>query len=148
MSRCTFFGHRDCLDSVKECLTEEIERCILQRGVDIFYIGHQGRFDAMAICVLKEMKKKYPHIEYYVVLAYHPSVTKETAFSYNENGILPDGIERVSPRYAINFRNRWMLERCDYVLAFVTRSHGGAAGFVSAAMRKGKTVINVAEKIT
>jgi len=48
------------------------------------------------------------------------------------------------PRYAIAARNKWMLERADFVVAYVKRDIGGAARFVSEAKKKGKKVINIA----
>ena len=59
------------------------------------------------------------------------------------DSILPEGIELVHPRYAISWRNRWMIEHSDYVIAYITHNYGGAARFVDEAKRKGKTVINL-----
>ena len=39
-------------------------------GVDIFYVEHQGQFDAYAHSELKRLKQEYPQINYEVVLAY------------------------------------------------------------------------------
>jgi hypothetical protein len=54
--------------------------------------------------------------------------------------ILPEGIERVHPRYAINHRNNWMIDRSEYVIAYITHPTGGAYQAVERAKRKGKTV--------
>ena len=59
--------------------------------------------------------------------------------------MLPEGIESVPPRFAISWRNRWMLRQSDHVVTFITRSFGGAAQFADAAKQQGKTVINLAE---
>ena len=59
---------------------------------------------------------------------------------------LPEGIESVHPRYAITWRNRWMLDRADFVVTYITHSWGGAAKFAQAAEKKEKTVINLGEK--
>lgn len=47
MAACTFFGHRDCPDSVEHQLRAVLEKLIVEQGVNVFYVGHQGRFDAM-----------------------------------------------------------------------------------------------------
>ena len=60
---------------------------------------------------------------------------------YSDHTILPDGIEDVPPRFAISYRNKWMLEKADYVITYVTHPTGGAALFKTAAQKLGKTVI-------
>ena len=55
---------------------------------------------------------------------------------------MPDGIEKVPPRFAISYRNRWMVKHADYVIAFVHRG-GGAEQFVKLAERQKKSVINL-----
>lgn len=102
-------------------------------------MGNQGRFDTNVRSVLRELAKEYPEIRYAVVLAYLPEKKKE----YDDFTILPEGIETVYPRYAIDWRNRWLLQRADFVVAYTTHSWGGAARYVQKAERAGKTVIHV-----
>ena len=54
-------------------------------------------------------------------------------------------LERVPPRFAITHRNRYMVEKADLVIAYVSRARGGAYQAYRHALRKGKTVINLAE---
>lgn len=137
MSVCTFFGHRDCPDSVRGKLREVVERLICGEGVDVFYVGNQGQFDAMALGVLRELGQKYPHIRYGVVLAYLPKgpVEPETMF--------PEGLERVPPRYAISRRNDWMLRQADFVITHIVHPWGGAASYGEKAERLGKRVVSL-----
>lgn len=46
MVACTFFGHRDCSETIKPRLREVLLDLITNHGVDMFYVGHQGQFDA------------------------------------------------------------------------------------------------------
>ena len=48
--------------------------------------------------------------------------------------------QRAPKRFAISWRNRWMLDRSDHVIAYVTRSWGGAAQFAELAKKRGKQV--------
>ena len=57
--------------------------------------------------------------------------------------MLPEGIEAVHPRYAIDWRNRWMLQRSDFVVIYITHPWGGAGKFAERAKREGKTVVNL-----
>lgn len=138
---CTFFGHRDCPQSVFVRLKEEIRKMITENQVECFYVGNHGAFDWYARCALRELQKEYSAIRWYVVLAYLPKASdKDTAY---ENSIYPEGIESVPLRYAINYRNRWMLEHSDHVITYVNRSFGGAARFAAQAEKKGKSCVKL-----
>ena len=142
MAACTFFGHRDCPESIKVNLKQEIERLICDQKVDTFYVGTQGSFDRMAYSALKELRNKYSNIKVYRVLAYMPrndAVLRDNA--EDEDTILPEGIERVHPRYAIVWRNNWMIDHSEYVIAYITHPTGGAYQAVEKAKKKGRRVI-------
>ena len=96
-----------------------------------FLVGNQGQFDSMVLGVLRRMKKKYPHISYNVVLAYMPAKKEEwNPYEFGET-MLPEGIESVHPRYAISWRNKWMVDEADAVIAYVPHSWGGAARYIA-----------------
>lgn len=139
---CTFFGHRECPATVKTMLRTVLEDLILRNGVDMFYVGNQGRFDAYARCVLQDLRKIYSHISYSVVLAYFPS--RKNGYTDDADTMFPEGLELIHPRYAIHWRNRWLLQHSDYVVSFITHEWGGAAQYVKAARRHGTIVINIA----
>lgn len=143
MSACTFFGHRDCPASIKPKLRAVMEELIVRYGVDRFYIGRQGAFDAMARSVLRELAEVYPHISYAVVLERLPGPREATSWDLSDS-IFPEGLETVPPRFAISRRNEWMLKQSDFVVTYVTHSWGGAAQFAEKAQRQGKTVLNLA----
>ena len=146
MAVCTFFGHRDCPEMIKPRLREVLIDLITNKGVDTFYVGNQGRFDGIVRSVLRELEQEHPEIHYAVVLAYMPG--KKNEYDDFSDTILPEGIEAVHPRYAISWRNRWMLQRADYVVTYITHSWGGAARYAQKAKRAGKTVIDVSPQGT
>ena len=141
MAVCTFFGHRDCPETIKPRLREVLVDLITNQEVDTFYVGNQGRFDGIVRSVLRELEQAYPEIHYAVVLAYLPG--KKNEYEDFSDTIFPEGIETVHPRYAIEWRNRWMLQRADFVVTCITHSWGGAAKFAEKAKREEKTVINL-----
>lgn len=47
------------------------------------------------------------------------------------------------PKFAINYRNEYMLEKADTVIAYITHDWGGAAKFTAQAKKKGKHIINL-----
>ena len=141
MPICTFFGHRDCPDTIRPKLREVLADLVINHGVDMFYVGHQGQFDAIVRSILRELKEEYPQINYAVVLAYMPN--KKIEYDDHMDTMLPEGIESVHPRYAISWRNNWILQQSDYVVTYITHSWGGAVQYVTKAKRRGKIIINV-----
>ncbi len=142
MKACTFFGHKDCPDTIYPRLKNCIEDLIVNQGVGRFYVGHQGRFDALALRALRELQAAYPTVKHYVVLAYLPQ--KEMPYPAEET-LYPEGLEPVPPRFAILHRNKWMLDNTDYVVTFVTTSVGGAAFEKREAERKKRIVLELAQ---
>ena len=140
---CTFFGHRDCPDSIKPKLREVLIDLIENHTVDMFYVGRQGLFDAIVCSVLRELVLVYPRINYAVVLERVPT-KQDTLNAYDcSDTLLPEGIENVHPRFAIPWRNKWMIRHSDYVVTYITHSWGGAAQFADLAERQKKTVIKL-----
>lgn len=109
MAACTFFGHRDCPDAIKLRLSEALVDLITNHGVDMFYVGNQGRFDTVVHSTLVELAKDYPRINHAVVLAYMPKERSEHD-DYTDT-MIPEGIESVHPHYAISWRNDWMINQ-------------------------------------
>lgn len=141
MAACTFFGHRDCPETIKPKLREVVQGLIINQGVETFYVGHQGQFDAMVRSVLRELKKEYPQTRYAVVLAYMPG--KRNEYDDYSDTMLPEGIESVHPHYAISWRNTWLIHQADFVVTYITHSWGGAAQWYQKAKRQSKTIINI-----
>ncbi len=139
MAVCTFFGHRECPSDIAPALRTVLVDLITNHNVDLFYVGSQGQFDAYVRGVLRDLTKKYPHIRYAVVLAYMPGVTNEYEDFYDT--MLPEGIEAVHPKFAISWRNNWMLRQSDYVVTYITHTWGGAYQYTQKAVKYGKTVI-------
>ena len=140
MSICTFFGHRKCHGLDASVLRDAIEEQIHQ-GADEFLVGHQGQFDQMAYRCLRSLQKEYPHIRYCVVLAYLP--TQPNAFYEFSDTFYPEGLENVPPKYAVTWRNRYLIDTADICLCYLRHSWGGAYQFACLAKRRGLTVYNL-----
>ena len=143
---CCFFGHREVTHNIRPKLIEIIEKLIVDEGVTEFYVGHQGQFDSMVYSVLKELKGKYPHIRYTVVLTYMPDEhIKEV---YGEGTLFPDGMESVPKKFAISKRNDWMIQQSGFAVCYVHKITGGAAKFREKCVKKRLRIIDLAFAIT
>lgn len=141
---CSFFGHKNTHFTVYPKLVSCIEDLIINREVCSFMVGNQGAFDSMVLKALRELKKKYFHISYSVVLAYVPGKQQEYEPYSPAETFLPEGVEVVPKRFAVSWRNRWIVKKSDIVICYITHSWGGAAQFAEYAEKQGKEVINLA----
>lgn len=135
---CTFFGHANAPKEIEPIIKSTLVDLIENKDVTTFYVGNHGNFDYMAAKVLQELSEIYS-INYYIVLAYMP---KKNEIS-DSHTLLPEGIELVHPKYAISWRNKWIIDKSDYVVAYIRRNFGGAYKFYNLANKKRKTVINI-----
>lgn len=142
---CVFFGHSNTPQSVYPKLKAAIIDLIQTKNVTNFYVGNHGDFDKMTRNALRELKADYPHINYKVILAYLPG--KKDPFKDYSDTEYPEGIEKVPQKFAINYRNKYMVEQADYVISYISHSYGGAAKFVEMARKKKAVIINLSEAL-
>ena len=93
----------------------------------------------MVLAVLSELSETRA-FRFYVVLAYLPA-EKENPRA--DHAILPDGIENIPPRFAINYRNKFMIEAADIVVTYVKHSWGGASKYKLLAEKKNRRIIEL-----
>ena len=137
---CTFFGHKDTPKEIEPTLRSTLIDLIENKNVTVFYVGNNGNFDTMVRRQLEDLSQTYP-ITYSVVLAYLP--TEKNRYDKLTNTIYPEGLETVPKRFAISYRNKWMIQQSDVVVTYVTRNFGGAAQFKALAERLNKHIINL-----
>lgn len=130
MKNCTFVGHRDiqATTELTNRIIVELTRLISEHEVTNFYCGYHGAFDMLCASIVIQLKQLYPHIKLYGVTAYiSPNNTARNKYisSMCDELIYPP-IEGTPYRYAIPTRNRWMIQQCQYVLAYIDYTFGGA----------------------
>lgn len=140
---CTFFGHRDAPDEIQPQLEKTIIDLIENHNVNKFYVGNNGKFDFIVKKTLEKLKEHYPHIEYFVVLAYLPSKKKKYDYPDYSNTVYFDEISTAPKRLAIYKRNELMLKKSNFVVTYVNHNFGGAAMFKELAEKTNKGVINI-----
>lgn len=143
---CSFFGHRYIDEAIAAPLKNALTN-LIANNVDTFLVGHQGDFDRLVLRTLRQLKKEFPQIRYRVVLTYLPAARATYCAYTEEETVFPEGLETVPPRYAISWRNRWMIRQSDVVVTYITHSQGGAAQFAESAKRMNKRVINIPDSL-
>ena len=134
----TFFGHKDAPKQIESALRLTLMDLIENKNANVFYVGNHGNFDTMVVRQLENLSNTYP-IKYYVVYAYMPGKNDTP----DEHSILPEGIETVPKRFAINYRNKWMINKADTVICYVAHPSSGAGQFVELAEKQGKRILNL-----
>lgn len=137
---CTFFGHKDTPKEIEPTLRSTLIDLIENKNVNAFYVGNNGNFDTMVRHQLEDLSKTYP-ITYSVVLAYLP--TEKNKYDNLTDTIYPEGLETVPKRFAISWRNKWMIQQADIIVTYVTHSFGGAVQFKELAERQNKNVVEI-----
>ncbi len=141
---CCFFGHRDAPKEIIPILKEEIENIIVNKNVSIFYLGGYGNFDLFAANILKKLKKDYPFIKLIYVTAYLSTLeNNKTQLSAFDETLYPYGLELKPKKFAIYYRNRYIVENSNYMIAYVCRSFGGAYTALKYGKNKNIEIINL-----
>ena len=135
---CTFFGHRDCDESIYKSLKNTILELIQNENVTRFLVGNNGGFDCLVLKTLRECRELFPNIDYCVVLAYMPKNE-----NYDYPTIFPEELANKPKRYAISYRNKYLIDNSEFVIAYISRNFGGAYNSFSKAQKMNKNVINL-----
>ncbi len=145
----TFCGHRDFVakkGSEAELLSL-LEDKIGNTPVE-FYLEGYGAFDAFAYeCALK-YKAKHSQVSLVFITPYLSIEYQRNHLQYQKeryDAIIYPEIEKAPLRFAISYRNRWMVERADLLIAYVKHDWGGAYQTYRYAKRKGKVIYNLAK---
>ena len=150
---CFFIGNRRLSgqeNEIRGLLENEIKRMITDEGVIEFFVGNYGQFDSLVKSVLENMKDTFPQIKAHVVLPYHPYYVKDLREPKNFDGVIyPEELAKVPKRLAIVRLNHLMVDRVDYLIAYVsdtTRNSGKLLEYAQKREERGLIkVVNLAE---
>lgn len=145
----TFCGH------TQFCKSKELERSLLafleekvgETPTDM-YLGGYGEFDAFAYECCKKYKQTHNNVS---IVYITPYITEGFAKNYLQaqktryDFILYPEIENKPLRFAIVYRNQYMVDKADLVVAYVSHRWGGAYKTYRYAQRKGKKILNLAD---
>ena len=141
MAVCTFFGHRDVPDRIALLLRELLIYIIEKKGTTHFLVGNQGKYDQMVLRVLISLLGEYPDLKIEVVLAYLPR--KPLSLGKSVSSFVPDALESVPPRFAIDKRNRWMIDHSSIAVTYTWKPGGNAVKYKELAQKKGLTIFEL-----
>ena len=110
------------------------------------YLGDYGNFDSFAYRCCELYKKTHPKVSLAFVTPYLDNDYLTKRLLYRENNydsIIYPEIEDKPKRFAISYRNKFMIDKADCVVAYVTHSFGGAYSTYRYAKSKCKEIFNL-----
>lgn len=143
---CFFIGHRDTPDRVYPALEQAVEQLITQ-GVTEFYVGNHGSFDRMAARAVIAAKQRHLEVRLTMLLPYHPAEREVVLPAGFDGSLYPPGMENVPRRFAIPRANRWMVEHCTHLVAYVIHPASNAGKVVEWGRIQGKRVVELGESL-
>lgn len=137
-----FCGHSEIYDdgTLEARLFHLLENVVANESVEML-LGGYGDFDFLAYKCCKRLKEQGRRVLLIYVTPYLHFVMPHEKY---DEIIYPD-IEDKPPKYAIVYRNRWMIDKADCVISYVNYERGGAFTTYAYAKKKGKEVINLGE---
>ena len=145
----TFCGHAHFSKSEKyeQQILAFLEEKVGDQPADM-YLGDYGSFDSFAYGCCKKYKETHPYISLVFITPYLTIDYQKNHLDYKKtryDSIIYPEIEGIPKRYAITYRNKYMVEVADYVVAYVSHNWGGAYKTYKYAQRKGKKIFNLAK---
>ena len=144
---CFLFGHANCPDSIMPKLELTIEKYYSELNVLYFYVGNRGKFDSLAAKAVRKVKQRYPDIQLFLVLAYHPGERPVDLWGGFDGSYYPP-LENVPKQYAIVRANQYMVDTSETIICYV-KHFGNTRNLLEYAQRREKKglvqITNIAE---
>lgn len=144
----TFLGHANFIGTKEseEKILAFLEEVVGDNSADM-YLGGYGGFDEFSFECCKKYKESHRNISLVFVTPYITIEYQRNHLEYAKtryDSIIYPEIEDKPKRFAIVYRNKYMVEMADYIVAYVSHCWGGAYSTYNYAKRKGKKIVNLA----
>ncbi len=149
---CCFTGHRDVPAYEKERIYRDLNAeisALIKKGITRFRCGGARGFDTMAALTVLDIKKLNPEIFLIVDVPcrnQHLCWNKEERAAMDYILSVADEINELSQYYyngCMQYRNRYMVDRSAYLIAYQTKPVGGSAYTVLYAKEQNLTIIKI-----
>ena len=145
----SFCGHADFSQSkeYEQKILDFLEEKVGEQCADM-YLGGYGNFDNFAYECCKKYKSTHRNISLVFITPYITINYQQNRLQYIKglyDSIIYPEIENKPKRYSITYRNKYMMDKADYVVAYVSRAWGGAYAAYKYAKNNGKTIFNLSE---
>lgn len=145
---CAVTGHRVLEISFDKNNVKKVLLELINNGYDTFLIGMALGFDTVCFQLLSEIKKEKD----IKIIACIPCPTQSYKFSKKQKKLYDEMVSTadekiiLSPSYdekCMQRRNKYMVDNCSVLLAYLRRDFGGTVNTVKYAQKKGIKIIKV-----
>ena len=115
---CAFFGN-DYIGSkpeIIEKIKEQVLLLIKNNDVNTFWVGQKGAYENDAYNSVLQIKQKHNNIKIVLIVASMQEVNREGRPF--DDFIFPDEINFHNKRWCIVYRNNWIIENSDFIIAY------------------------------
>lgn len=136
-----FFGLKEYEQKLLDFLLEKVG----DTPADM-YLGGYGDFDNFAYSCCKKYKETHKNVSLIFITPYMTEEYQKKHLEYIKtvyDEIIYPEIENKPLKFAISYRNKWMVEKADFVVCGINHSTGGAYQTYLYAKRKKKEIFNV-----
>ncbi len=138
---CCFCGHRDINEyEIEKKVKTEISN-LIDNGVTTFYSGGMGNFDNLCERIVREIKLSNDEVKLYLIAPYMMK-RFNTDNQFYEEIIIPD-LGEIHYKRAIKERNKWIVNRSNFILCHVWREFGGAWDMLKFAKKQDIKIIAI-----
>ncbi|MBE6548124.1 MAG: hypothetical protein E7667_04520 [Ruminococcaceae bacterium] len=146
----TFCGHSQYTETIEDeqKIISFLKELVGDQHAEL-YLGGYGSFDAFARKCGRKYQETHPNTKLIFITPYITVEYQKNYLDYNKDlydEILYPNLEDKPLKFAISYRNKWMVEQADYVIAYITRDYGGAYQTYKYAKKKKKYILNLTGK--
>lgn len=142
-----FCGHSNYIeaDDDKKRVLDLLETSIKDSSVE-FFLGEYGAFDNFAYNCCKIYKKKHPNAKLIFITPYLSTTFQKNNLTHKEHefdSIVYPPLENAPLKFAISYRNKWIVDQADIIITYITHKYGGAYSTYRYAKQKNKKIFNI-----
>ena len=128
-------------EKIKLAIKKQSKNLIKNHDVKEFYVGAESYFDSLCIECMEEIKKEYPSIKLCLVST-EPSHDIEPDVLNLFNEVVNLNFRKVSPEYTLFQKNDWLIEKSDFLIAYINNSFSCPLNIVKYKNSKGQLVVS------
>ena len=139
----TFFGHRDFCESDQDGEKLLLLLESLTGGEDVeFYLGGYGKGDEFFYKYCRKYQNRHENAKLIFISPYLFSKSlKEKSEKYDL--VIYPALEKIPPKFAITYRNRFMIDQSNVVITYIQYRNGGAYQAYLYAKKRGKKIVDL-----
>ena len=146
MNACAVTGHRVLGKNFSAAKLEKALRSLAAEGIDTFYCGMALGFDALCCETLARLKEEFP----FKIVACIPCADQSARYTAREKRRYEQLLSACDEKIVLHERyeqgcmferNRYMVDRCSVLLAYLENDRGGTFYTVNYAKKREERII-------